>query len=195
MKHLFKIKLLFITLFFLISCKKHDTITRKTLINKDSTDNNLNINKPSSARVIEKDTEGEYENENDEYISNSLFAKWKGGYILKQENLIDGWGRESISFSELYLIKPDSCIFKSWLADEDGKKYKQDDNYLEILGGIYSTEKKDSIEFYTKRVVSGGNNSLSPLLTLTTHNNSFFIYSMITSPPNNGVVKMAVKKL
>ena len=106
-----------------------------------------------------------------------MFEKWKGKYNLKQENLTDGWGRESIFFSEILLIKPDSCVFKSWLADEDGLRYKKDDNYQEYVGGIYATANKDSIEFYTKRVVSGGNNSLSPLLTLIRSNEDYFIYS------------------
>lgn len=133
-------------------------------------------------------------NENDEFISTSLFQNWRGSYLLKQEGIIDGWGRESISFSELYLIKPDSCVFKSWLADENGKKYKENDNYQEIIGGIYATEKKDSIEFYTKIIVAGGNNSISPLLTLVKNKKNYSIYSLLTSPANNGIVKMEVIK-
>lgn len=95
----------------------------------------------------------------------------------------------------ILLIKPDSCVFKSWLADEGGLRYKKDDNYQEYVGGIYATANKDSIEFYTKRVVSGGNNSLSPLLTLIRSNEDYFIYSLITSPPNNGIVRISIKKL
>ncbi|KMQ69267.1 hypothetical protein ACM39_04005 [Chryseobacterium sp. FH2] len=113
---------------------------------------------------------------------------------MKQEDLTDAWGRESTSFSELTLIKPDSCIFKSWLADSKGKRYVKDDNYQEFIGGILATSSKDSIEFYTRKVVIGENNSLSPLLTLIKKNESYFVYSLITSPPHNGVVEMPIEK-
>lgn len=92
------------------------------------------------------------------------------------------------------LIKPDSCVFKSWIADENGKRYIKNDNYKEIIGGILATTNKDSIEFYSKRVISGENNTLSPLLTLTKNGKNYFIYSFITSPPSNGIVEMPIDK-
>lgn len=159
---------LFLTKFLLsiliISCKQKENNYKRT--SADS----LNITKPhiilerAQTDKITSDTENNPE-ENDEFISVSLFEKWKGTYILKQEDQLDGWGRESTSFSQLILIKPDSCIFKSWLVDGDGKRYKEDNNYQEFIGGILATASKDSIEFYTKRVTRGGNDSLSPLLT------------------------------
>lgn len=54
------------------------------------------------------------------------------------------------------MIRPDSCTFKSWLADHKGKRYHKDDNYQEYIGGIYATISKDSIEFFTKRIIEGG---------------------------------------
>ncbi|REC61505.1 hypothetical protein DRF65_15035 [Chryseobacterium pennae] len=63
----------------------------------------------------------------DELISGELFKQWKG------------------------LIKPDSCIFKSWLADNKRKRYSKDDNYQEYIGGIFATANKDSIEFFYKK--------------------------------------------
>jgi len=115
--------------------------------------------------------------------------------MVKENDRIDRWGSESIFFSELTLIKPDSCIFKSWLADTNGKRYTKDDNYQEVIGGILATTDKDSIEFYTKKVIAGGNQSLSPLLTLKRKNNNYYIYSLITSPPNNGIVEIAIQKI
>ena len=190
MKSYLKIfQIFFITIFFL-SCKQNNEIKKDVALKK------INEKKDSDTLIqtITKKNNEEV-NDHDEFISASLFEKWKGKYNLKQENLTDGWGRESIFFSEILLIKPDSCVFKSWLADEDGLRYKKDDNYQEYVGGIYATANKDSIEFYTKRVVSGGNNSLSPLLTLIRSNEDYFIYSLITSPPNNGIVRISIKKL
>lgn len=53
---------------------------------------------------------------------------------------------------------------------------------------------KDSIEFYTKRVITGGNNSLSPLLSITKDYGGFYVYSIITSPTNNGIIKTEIEK-
>lgn len=185
--------MLFITVSFLFACKKN-SLSNKGVLLKGDTLINKEINNKDTIALSNKANKDMEENGNDEFISKSLFEKWKGIYRLKQENQIDGWGRESTCFSELSLIKPDSCIFKSWLADENGKRYNKDDNYQEFIGGILATSKKDSIEFYTKRVVSGEDNSLSPLLTLT-YNKNYFIYSLITSPPNNGVMKVSIEKL
>lgn len=195
MKSYLKIfQIFFITIFFL-SCKQNNEIKKDVALKKIEI-KKINEKKDSDTLIqtITKKNNEEV-NDHDEFISASLFEKWKGKYNLKQENLTDGWGRESIFFSEILLIKPDSCVFKSWLADEDGLRYKKDDNYQEYVGGIYATANKDSIEFYTKRVVSGGNNSLSPLLTLIRSNEDYFIYSLITSPPNNGIVRISIKKL
>lgn len=93
------------------------------------------------------------------------------------------------------MIKPDSCIFKTWLTDERGRRYAEDDNYQEFIGGILATKSKDSIEFYTKKVVVGGNNNLSPLLSVSRSGNNFSIYSLITSPPNNGIIPMPLIKM
>lgn len=183
---------LLIIIIFLISCFKQVNDGKNVQINRDTiiVDNRI----VESSFQITKSEKKEEENGNDEFISDSLFNVWKGRYILKQENQIDGWGRESISFSELSLIQPDSCVFKSWLADSRGQRYLTDDNYQEYVGGILATNDKDSIEFYTKKVVSGSNGSLSPLLSFTKTNKNYFIYSFITSPPNNGIIKMPIEK-
>ncbi|MDR2204868.1 MAG: hypothetical protein LBE36_01740 [Flavobacteriaceae bacterium] len=191
MKYTLKLVLLFSAL-FLISCFNQNNKIEKKIeekINDKREDSTIHIKTTSYEKNIESN------NNHDEYISNSLFEKWKGIYKLKQDYQLDGWGRESISFSELILIEPDSCVFKNWLADEDGKRYSENDNYQEFIGGILATPNKDSIEFYAKRVVSGGNNSLSPLLTLTRNKKNHFIYCLITSPSNNGIVKMHIEKL
>lgn len=179
---------------FFISCFKQNN-SKNPDVPTDSLFTNSKKDIVSSVSPTINYVKQEGENEHDEFISNSLFENWKGIYKLKQEGQLDSWGRESISFSELTLIKPDSCIFKSWLSDEKGKRYEENDNYQEYIGEIYATPNKDSIEFYTKRVISGGNNSLSPLLTLTRIEENYFIYSLITSPPNNGVVKTTIIKL
>lgn len=188
-------KILLLNIFF-ISCKKQNydiknNVNTKVLVLDDSAQKE----KSKIDTFSTKHKNREDENENDEYISKSLFEKWKGNYQLKQTEQIDGWGRESIAFSELILLKPDSCIFRNWLADKDGIRYEDDDNYQEYIGGILATNSKDSIEIYTKRVITGGNNSLSPLLTLSKKGNSYYIYSLITSTPNNGLIKMPLKKL
>ncbi|WP_336963373.1 hypothetical protein [Chryseobacterium contaminans] len=86
----------------------------------------------------------------DGFISNELYQKWEGLYIMENNDVIDGWGRESTSHAELNMIKPDSCIFKSWLADNKGKRYGKHDNYQEYIGGIFATPNNDSIEFLPK---------------------------------------------
>jgi len=192
MKYILKIILLNIIIVFLDSCKKTDIITENTPIKKDST--NKNIEKKDSLISFKIKQETIEENENDEYISQTLFAKWKGHYELRQSDLIDGWGRESTSISELDLIKPDSCIFKSWLADANGKRYNKNDNYQEIIGSIYATTHKDSVEFYTKRIIAGSDNSFSPFLSLVRNNLDYSIYSFFTSPPHNGIIKMPINK-
>lgn len=187
-KYFFKTILLFIVIYFSNSCEKNNIITERKLIKNDSVNN---INKSDSIDNILETIE---ENENDEYISQTLFAKWKGHYELRQSDLIDGWGRESTSISELDLIKPDSCIFKSWLADANGKRYNKNDNYQEIIGSIYATTHKDSVEFYTKRIIAGSDNSFSPFLSLVRNNLDYSIYSFFTSPPHNGIIKMPINK-
>ncbi|WP_146941065.1 hypothetical protein [Chryseobacterium hagamense] len=189
---------LFLTKFFLsilmISCKQKENDYKR------ANANSLNITNPNrildrvQTEKIASDTI-DYTEKNEEFISNSLFEQWKGTYILKQEDQLDGWGRESTSLSQLILIKPDSCIFKSWLEDSDGKRYKKNDNYQEFIGGILATASKDSIEFYTKRVVAGSNNSLSPLFALSKNNKNYLIYSLLTSPPHNGIIGMTIIKV
>jgi len=191
MKYFLK-SLQLLVFFFLISCFKQSTEIEKKIYTPQTKIEKIHCKKEYT--ITDNETES-YENENDEYISNSLFEKWKGTYKLRKDSNLDSWERESIFFSELNLIKPDSCIFKSWLADENGKRYIKDDNYQEFVGGILATQNKDSIEFYTKRVVSGGNNSLSPLLILTEENKKHFIYSLITSPANNGIIKIPIEKV
>lgn len=169
-----------------IGNKENDTLISNIELKSDSMD--------SLSKNSNKEIDVNIENDNDEFISKSLFERWKGRYILSQMDMIDGWGRESTSISELLLIKPDSCVFKSWLTDEKGKRYSENDNFQEYLGVIYATMNKDSIEFYTKKVIVGGNNSLSPLLTITKDYKDFYVYSIITSPPNNGIIKMKIDK-
>lgn len=139
-------------------------------------------------------TENKEENEHGEVVSDSLFYVWQGRYILEQEDQVDAWGRESILFAELNLIKPDASVFKTWLADSNGKRYSSNDNYQEYIGAILATPRKDSVVFYTQEVVSGGNGALSPLLILTKENEHYFIYSLITSPPHNGIVQVPIEK-
>ena len=112
-----------------------------------------------------------------------------------KNSITDCWGRESISHVELNMIQLDSCIFKCWLTDNEGRRYDKEDGYQEYIGGILATPNKDSIEFFTKRVVEGGNEGLSPLLTLIKTNKNYFIYSLLTSPPHNGIVEMPLQKL
>ena len=132
---------------------------------------------------------------NDELISPVLFKKWIGTYLIKDIGT-DAWDRESISKTEVNLIKPDSCIFRFWLEDTEGRRYEKDDNYTEIQGVILPTLNRDSIEFITKKILSGnGNQSISPLLSITKEGENYFIYSIITSPPHNGLVKMPIQKV
>ena len=195
MKISIKILLLTLSLILSFSCD------HKNIESENTVKSNVNETDSFSTKLVKTDTVAvpidyeEEENGNDEFISKLLFEKWKGSYQLKQNGQMDGWGRESIAVSELILIKPDSCIFKTWLTDERGIRYAEDDNYQEFIGGILATKSKDSIEFYTKRVVVGGNNNLSPLLSVSRSGNNFSIYSLITSPPNNGMMAMPLIKI
>lgn len=195
MKISIKILLLTLSLILSLSCG------HKNIESENTVKSNVNETDSFSTKLVKTDTVAvpidyeEEENGNDEFISKLLFEKWKGSYQLKQNSQMDGWGRESIAVSELILIKPDSCIFKTWLTDERGIRYAEDDNYQEFIGGILATKSKDSIEFYTKRVVVGGNNNLSPLLSVFRSGNNFSIYSLITSPPNNSMTAMPLIKI
>ena len=195
MKISIKILLLTLSLILSFSCD------HKNIESENTVKSNVNETDSFSTKLVKTDTVAvpvdyeEEENGNDEFISKLLFEKWKGSYQLKQNGQMDGWGRESIAVSELILIKPESCIFKTWLTDERGIRYAEDDNYQEVIGGILATKSKDSIEFYTKRVVVGGNNNLSPLLSVSRSGNNFSIYSLITSPPNNGMMAMPLIKI
>lgn len=171
------------------SCTKTDSLVRGKY--KDSislTDQRDHQEENNDIARLSEELEGE-----DEFISEKLFQQWKGDYSMEND-VTDGWGRESVSYIELNMIKPDSCIFKSWLADHKGKRYSKDDNYREYFGGIYATANKDSIEFFTKRIIVGGNQELAPLLTLTKNNKDYFIYSFLTSPPHNGIIQMPLEK-
>lgn len=118
-------KVTFLSIFILsISCISGDKDKKITNKENNSLISNTELKSDSLDSVtinIEEEVDENIENDNDEFISNSLFEKWKDRYLLKQKNLIDGWGRESTSISELMLIKPDSCVFKSWLADGKGE--------------------------------------------------------------------------
>lgn len=185
------IKLLGVLLLIQVfSCSKTDSSVNGN--HMDSTllkHQNSNKKENKDTRNVDYELEGE-----DELISNEFFQQWKGLYSTEND-VIDGWGRESISYAELNMVNPDSCIFKSWLADSKGKRYSKDDNYQEYIGGIYATANKDSIEFFTKKIVEGGNEDLSPLLTLIKRKNEYFISSFLTSPPHNGIIEMPLQKI
>lgn len=189
-----KILLLTLSLILSFSCDHKNVEAENTTQSNVNEIDSINTQLKTDTLAVPIDY-GEEENGNDEFISKFLFEKWKGSYRLKQNDQIDGWGRESIAVSELILIKPDSCVFKTWLTDERGIRYAENDNYQEFIGGILATKSKDSIEFYTKRVVVGGNNNLSPLLSVSSSGNNFSIYSLITSPPNNGIIAMPLIKV
>ncbi|OCA77450.1 hypothetical protein BBI01_03065 [Chryseobacterium artocarpi] len=176
----------------MLSCIKDRTIKKDS--SKDSVPlmgrNISNVEIENNDSLSENELEGE-----DEFISEKLFQKWKGSYYIENSDIIDGWGRESIHYAELDIIQPDSCVFKSWLADNNGNRYNKNDNYQEYIGGILATTHKDSIEFFTKRIVEGGNEGLSPLLTLIKRKNEYFIYSFLTSPPHNGIMEMPIQKI
>lgn len=187
------IKYLYILLILgMLSCTKYRTINESQKDSVSLTNKIANNIKQENRNAVDVGDELEGE---DEFISLKLFQAWKGLYSMENDGIIDGWGRESIFYAELNMIKPDSCIFKSWLADSNGKRYNKNDNYQEYIGGIYATTNKDSIEFFTKRIIVGGNKDLSPLLTLTKNNKEYFIHSLITSPPHNGVIEMPIEKL
>lgn len=176
----------------MLSCIKDRTV--KNNRSKDSVSlmgrNISNVEIENNDSLSENELGGE-----DEFISEKLFQKWKGLYRIEESDIIDGWGRESIHYAELDIIQPDSCVFKSWLADNKGNRYNKNDNYQEYIGGILATTHKDSIEFFTKRIVEGGNEGLSPLLTLIKRKNEYFIYSFLTSPPHNGIIEMPIQKI
>ncbi|WP_250255089.1 hypothetical protein [Chryseobacterium sp. Marseille-Q3244] len=177
----------------MLSCVKDRTVKNRkrkdSILLIASQINNIKSENRDTLK-LENELEGE-----DEFISEKLFQKWKGIYIMENNDVIDGWGRESISYAGLNMIKPDSCIFKSWLADNKGKRYNKDDNYQEYIGGIFATANKDSIEFFIKRIIEGGNENLSPLLTLIKRKNKYFISSFLTSPPHNGIIEMPMQKI
>lgn len=187
------IKLLCVFLLMQIfSCTKKDTQVNEahhnSILQTDHKNDNL---KEEDNDIVRLDDELEGE---DEFISEKLLQQWKGKYS-KEYDVTDGWGRESISYAELDIIKPDSCIFKGWLTNTNGIRYIKDDGYFEYIGGIYATVNKDSIEFFTKRVIEGGNEDLSPLLTLIKRKNEYFISSFITSPTHNGIIEMPLQKI
>ncbi|WP_149205768.1 hypothetical protein [Flavobacterium johnsoniae] len=193
MKYFLKL-LQLVMIFLLASCFKNNKIEDNVKVKKSNVESKINEKKENVYIHKQKENNENENSDTDEFISHSLFEKWQGVYEFEQDSQLDSWGRESVLIAELTLIKPDSCVFKSWIADENGKRYIKNDNYKEIIGGILATTNKDSIEFYSKRVISGENNTLSPLLTLTKNGKNYFIYSFITSPPSNGIVEMPIDK-
>ncbi|MEC5395841.1 hypothetical protein [Bergeyella sp. RCAD1439] len=191
MKNTLQLTVIFILYLLINSCKgNNDNISSVNNNNETVIEDEWNKN---TQTIVHENDSIEYE-ENDEFISNFLFNQWKGKYELVQEDLIDGWGRESMCFTELVLIAPDSCIYRSWLADENGKRYAKEDNYQEYVGGMVATSEKDSIEFYTKKVLAGGNNTLSPLLTLTKSNDKFYLHSVLIPNSRDEIHKISVDK-
>ena len=102
-----RIKLLGILLLIqLFSCTKTDSPVNGKY--KESTllkNQNDNKEENKDTLSLEYELEGE-----DEFISEKLFQKWKGLYIMENNDVIDGWGRESISYAELNMVNPDSLI-------------------------------------------------------------------------------------
>lgn len=184
------IKLLFTLLLTLMfSCTKTDSPVNGEHKNSISLTDQRDNQENNDITRLDHELEGE-----DEFISKKLFQKWKGKYEYSFQ-YIDHNGTSSDLIVNVNLIKPDSCIFKSWLSNNKGKRYTKDDNYQEYIGGIFATTNRDSIEFFTKRIIEGGNENLSPLLTLIKRKNEYFIYSFLTSPPHNGIVEMPIQKI
>lgn len=94
-----KIFLLTLSLILSFSCD------HKNIEPENTTKSNVHEIDSFSTKLVKTDTVvvpidyGEEENGNDEFISKFLFEKWKGSYRLKQNDQIDGWGRESIAVS------------------------------------------------------------------------------------------------
>ncbi|WP_347219707.1 hypothetical protein [Chryseobacterium sp.] len=174
----------------MFSCTKTDRLVNKIHENSTSQTGQRDDQEENND-IIKWDDELEGE---DELISDELFKQWEGLYLM-ENNVTDGWGRESIFHVELNMAAPDNCIFKCWLEDENEIRYAKNDSYNEYVGGIYATVDKDSIEFFTKKIIEGGNESLAPLLTLKKNNKDYFIYSFLTSPPHNGIVEMPIQKI
>lgn len=139
--------------------------------------------------IIEED----FEEGQDELVSDELFKNWQGTYILKEEN-IDAWGRESVSNVKIELLKPNKCIYESWLSGVEGVEYEENSNRYKIIGGVQINSTHDSLSFYSSKFLIGESMNLSPVFTLIKRNGNYFISSILTSPPHNGIVEMPIMK-
>lgn len=189
------IKRIFIIL-LLVGCK-NDPVIKDDANLLESTSSSITLDS-STFRTAENTPPivGELEGE-DEHISLEKFKVWKGKYHF-ENSIHDGFGRESIVVVNLELIKPDSSTLEFWLADKKLSKYKENNNYFKIQGGVYGGYgvDNDSIFFNYNKVLEGKiDNPPSPVLTLFKYDTKYTILSAFTSPPHNGELEMSIKKI
>ena len=181
---------LLITLFLIFSCKK-EVVKNELEVKKDSI-RTKQKNYDSTDTIKESNFEDELE-ANEEVVSVDNFKVWEGKYNTNYE-YSDMEYNEFIVFTKLNLIKQDSCIFENWFENKEDKKQKKN-NYVKIIGKLYfASDNNSKIEFMENKIFKGESPNLSPVFSLKKNNNQFLINSILSSPPNNGVIDMPISK-
>jgi len=127
---------------------------------------------------------------------NALPEKWRGEYYFQQE-LLDGYGRNSKIVVKINIIKGDSSILEHFLANENGDIYKINNSHFKLLGEIVTGKKEnsDSLKFYSKKILIGDSLNLQlPVFTMYEYGNLYSIKSLLTNPPHNTLEEMEIKK-
>jgi len=128
---------------------------------------------------------------------NVLNGKWRGEYFF-QQNLLDGYGRNSKIVVKINIAKRDSSILEYFLANENGDIYEVDNNHFKIIGEIVVGKKEgcDSLNFYSKKILLGDPLNLQlPVFTMYEYGNLYSIRSLLTTPPHNALEEMEIKKI
>lgn len=181
------IKLTLISFVFCFACKSQINETKKN--HATQTTDSIQIE-----NLNETDVADDFEEEHDELVSIDLFNDWKGIYELSNE-YVDAWGRESLSNVRIRLNEPNDCIYESWLSSLENVEYKENSNRYKILGGMQINASHDSLSFYSSEYLIGESMNLAPVFTLIKKENRYFISSILTSPPHNGIIEMPIEKV
>lgn len=184
-----KIKLIIIVLILLNSCRRQS----EKVDTDDNTKESIKDTVPKSDS-IRTSIENDFDEGHDELVSEELFSDWKGVYKLSNE-YIDGWGRKSLSNIKITLNEPNNCIYESWLTNLENIEYVENNNRYKIVGGVQINASHDSLSFYSSEYLLGESMNLAPVFVLIKNKGNYYVSSILTSPPNNGIIEIPIEKV
>lgn len=184
-------KIMFLALIVLFTfCKNTKTIEETTL----KEDRKILIDTILDKKP--KNTNYDFDQEldtNEELVSDFNFKSWKGVYNQMFE-YSDNEYNEFVFNSEINLIKSDSCYFEYWYEIKDKKPIIKN-NHTKIFGRLYpSSDNNCKVQFFENKMIIGISPEQSPVFTLINKEGKFYISSILTTPPHNGIVEMPLDK-